>query len=78
MSELNDQTENEAPFWKRFYIYQKERFPILGHGLLIASFTFSAISYSRICRGMDDFVPWTQYLVAVLTTLTLFFFSSSI
>lgn len=72
MSDHSKEYQNQWPFWRRFYVYQAERFPILGHGLLIASFTFSAISYSRICRGMNDFVSWHQYVVAVLTTLTLF------
>lgn len=64
--------ENNASFIKRFYLYQKERFPVLGHGLLVASFSFSAISYSRICRGESGFVPWSNYFVAIFTTITLF------
>ncbi|HET6993304.1 MAG TPA: UbiA family prenyltransferase, partial [Bacteroidia bacterium] len=54
------------------YIYQKERFPLLGHGLLVASFSFSAISYSRICRGVTSFVDWKIYLTGIFTTITLF------
>lgn len=27
-----------APFWRRFYAYTQERFPLLGHGLLIVSY----------------------------------------
>lgn len=65
-------SENEASFLKRFFIYQKERFPILGHGLLVASFSFSAIAYSRICRGAEGFVPWSRYLTGIITTITLF------
>ena len=57
---------------QRFYIYQKERFPILGHGLLVASFSFSAIAYSRICRGVTGFVDWKTYGVGIFTTITLF------
>lgn len=36
--------------FNRFWIYQAERFPILGHGLLIAAFSFSAISFSMLLR----------------------------
>lgn len=65
--------ENNLPFFKRLYIYQKERFPLPGHGLLIAAFSFSAISYSRICRGAEGFVPLKIFLPGVFTTVSLFF-----
>ena len=58
---------------RRFWQYQKERFPLLGHGLLITAFTFSAISYSSICRGIEGFIPWPLFAVAIFTTLGLFF-----
>lgn len=64
--------ENRASFLRRFCTYQKERFPILGHGLLVASFSFSAIAYSRICRGAEGFVSWQAFGVAIFTTITLF------
>jgi len=72
VNEFSDSEENNAPFLKRFYRYQKERFPILGHGLLVASFSFSAISYSRICRGAEGFVSWQAFVVCVFTTISLF------
>lgn len=65
--------QNQLPFLHRFFIYQKERFPFIGHGLLVASFSFSAISYSRICRGAEGFVSWPVYLVGIFTTISLFF-----
>ncbi len=64
--------ENSAPFFRRFYIYQKERFPLLGHGLLVAAFSFSAISYSRICRGAEGFVDIRTFAVGIFTTISLF------
>jgi 4-hydroxybenzoate polyprenyltransferase len=64
--------ENEASFVKRLFIYQKERFPILGHGILVAVFSFSAISYSRISRGAEGFVSTEKYLLGIFTTITLF------
>ncbi|MDR6806676.1 4-hydroxybenzoate polyprenyltransferase [Dyadobacter sp. BE34] len=64
--------ENSAPFFRRFYIYQKERFPLLGHGLLVAAFSFSAISYSRICRGAEGFVDTKTFAVGIFTTISLF------
>ncbi len=56
----------------RFYNYQKERFPLLGHGLLVASFSFSAIAFSRICRGAEGFVPWSTYGLGVFITVSFF------
>lgn len=65
--------QNKASYLKRIYIYQKERFPLIGHGLLVASFSFSAISYSRICRGAEGFIDWKTFLVGIFTTISLFF-----
>lgn len=64
--------ENQLVLYKRLNIYQKERFPILANGLMITAFTFSAISYSRICRGVDGFIGLKDFLIGVLTTFTLF------
>lgn len=64
--------ENSASFLHRFYLYQKERFPFLGHGLLVASFSFSAISYSRICRGAEGFVSPKTFLTGIFITISLF------
>ena len=65
--------ENNFPFWKRFYIYQKERFPFLAHGVMISAFTFSAISYSRICRGAEGFISINDFLIGIFASITLFF-----
>jgi hypothetical protein len=65
--------DNNSNFFQRFYLYQKERFPFLAHGLLIAAFSFSAISYSRLCRGLDSFIPSANYLHCIAITITLFF-----
>ena len=72
-NEFSKEKENNASFAKRLYIYQKERFPILGHGLLVAAFSFSAISYSRICRGADGFVDGKTFAIGIFTTISLFF-----
>jgi len=48
---------NNQSFIRRFLTYQKERFPFLAHGVMISAFTFSAVSYSRICRGEEGFIP---------------------
>lgn len=71
-NEFSKAEENSAPLFKRFFIYQKERFPLLGHGLLVTAFSFSAMSYSRICRGATGFVETKFFLTGIATTVTLF------
>lgn len=71
-NEFSKADENNASFLKRIYIYQKERFPILGHGLLVAAFSFSAIAYSRICRGAEGFVSANIFLMGIFITISLF------
>lgn len=66
-------TQNTLPFIKRFLIYQKERFPFIAHGIMISAFTFSAVSYSRICRGQKGFIHWSDFFIGVFATVTLFF-----
>lgn len=65
--------ENQYSFLRRLFIYQKERFPLLGHGILIFAFTFSAVAYSRMCQGLETFISWGMFLPGVFTTVTLFF-----
>jgi hypothetical protein len=36
---------------KRWWIYQRERFPLVAHGPLILAFSASAVSYSALLRG---------------------------
>jgi 4-hydroxybenzoate polyprenyltransferase len=72
LNEFSNPAENNANILKRFYIYQKERFPLAGHGLLIAAFSFSAIAYSRICRGVTDFVASDIFLPGIFITISLF------
>jgi len=64
--------ETRASLIQRLWIYQKERFPIFKHTILIATFTFSAIAYARLCRGAAGFIPWYDYLAGVFMTFTLF------
>lgn len=73
-NEFSIPEQNKASVWKRFYIYQKERFPLLGHGLLVATFSFSAIAYSRICRGQTGFVNWNTYLIGIFLLPSACFF----
>lgn len=51
----------------RWWIYQKERFPLLAHGPLIAAFSASAVSYSALLRGGDP--AWVSFVVAFAVSL---------
>ena len=58
---------------KRWWIYQRERFPIVAHGALIAAFSSSAVSYSQLARGQVH-VPGARTLVVAFVSSLLFFF----
>ena len=57
----------------RFLIYQKERYPFVVYFFLISSFSFSAIAYSRMCRGLIEFISLDKFLVCIFNTILLFF-----
>jgi len=56
----------------RWWIYQRERFPLFGHGLLIAAFSLSAVSFSWLLRGGDGLPSGAAPLTAFLTAFLLF------
>jgi len=56
----------------RWWVYQRERFPLLGHGLPVAAFSLSAVCFSRLLRGGDGWPNWPAVLVAYLTALLFF------
>jgi 4-hydroxybenzoate polyprenyltransferase len=55
----------------RWWIYQRERFPVIAHGPLIAAFSASAVSYSALLRG-ETTLPLAGTLVAIVTALLFF------
>jgi 4-hydroxybenzoate polyprenyltransferase len=58
--------------WTRWWIYQKERFPLAAHGPLIAAFTFCAVAISVRIRGALVF-PYLSFAVAFVTCTLIFF-----
>lgn len=56
----------------RWWIYQRERFPIVAHGLLIAAFSASAVSFSALLRGASPPPAAASYLTAFATSFLLF------
>jgi 4-hydroxybenzoate polyprenyltransferase len=51
----------------RWWVYQRERFPLAAHAPLIAAFSGSAVSYSALLRGGTAFPGWGALLVAFPT-----------
>lgn len=56
----------------RWWIYQRERFPLLAHGPLVAAFSFSALCFSSLLRGEVELPSLIATIVAFFTAL--FFF----
>jgi 4-hydroxybenzoate polyprenyltransferase len=56
----------------RWWVYQRERFPVLAHGPLIAAFSFSAVSFSSLLRGQIQ-LPSVPTALTAFATAFLFF-----
>jgi 4-hydroxybenzoate polyprenyltransferase len=56
----------------RWWIYQKERFPLLAHSPLVAAFSVSAVCFSALLRGPDARPSLAAGLVAFVTSLASF------
>ncbi len=56
----------------RFWTYQAERFPVFGHGVLIAAFSFSAVSFSALLRGQVRW-PGAGAILVAFASAFLFF-----
>ncbi|RYD33841.1 MAG: hypothetical protein EOP87_10280 [Verrucomicrobiaceae bacterium] len=58
-------------FFRRWHTYQKERFPLLAHGPLIAAFSACAVAFSSMLRGAPS-PGWAPYAVAFTVCLLMF------
>ena len=56
---------------KRWWIYQKERFPVFAHGPLIFAFSACAVSFSSLLRGAPA-PDWQMILTAFGVCLLMF------
>jgi hypothetical protein len=66
-------TEPARPdFWSRWWIYQRERFPLLAHGIIVAAFSSSAVCFSMLLRGAVE-APRPFTLLVAFATALLFF-----
>ena len=54
----------------RWWTYQKERFPIFQHGLLVLAFSSSAVAYSALLCEVSP--NWQAFMVAFVTVLLFF------
>src|SRR5215217_2153566 len=54
----------------RWWTYQRERFPVVAHGLLIAAFSFCAVSYSAVLRGATP--AWPSAVTAFVSCFLFF------
>jgi len=59
-------------FFGKWWIYQRERFPIFSHGLLIAAFSISAVCFSALLRGSHSPPLFSSAVVAFVSSF--FFF----
>jgi len=55
----------------RWYTYQKERFPLLAHGPLIAAFSACAVAFSSMLREAPS-PGWQAYATAFVVCLLMF------
>ena len=56
----------------RWWVYQRERFPVLAHTPLIAAFSLSAVSYSALIRGTHHLPGWKSCVVAFASSFLFF------
>lgn len=56
----------------RWWIYQRERFPLVSHAPVIAAFSFCMVSYSSLVRGYVR-VPDAKELLVAFATAFIFF-----
>jgi len=56
----------------RWIVYQRERFPLAGHGPLVAAFSASAVCFSSLVRGRVALPSAASLLVAFVTSLLFF------
>ena len=59
-------------FLYKWYTYQKVRFPVLLHGLLILAFSFSAVSFAIIISGSTSFISKEVFIPGAFIVFTIF------
>jgi 4-hydroxybenzoate polyprenyltransferase len=57
---------------ERWWVYQRERFPVVGHGLLILAFSLSAVCFSCLLRPESGWPTLAGAVVAFVTSFLFF------
>jgi hypothetical protein len=56
----------------RWWVYQRERFPLAAHGPLVAAFTFTAVAFSGFLRGVFTLPSVAEFSAAFVISLLFF------
>ena len=56
----------------RWWVYQRERFPLFAHGPLVLAFSSSAVCFSHLLRGQNNWPALASVVVAFATCLLFF------
>ncbi len=64
--------KSDLSLFSRLWIYQKERFPLIKHGVLIVAFSSSAVCLSALLRGEREFPEFPAFAVSFAVLMTLF------
>ncbi|PAW77855.1 MAG: hypothetical protein B9S32_09650 [Verrucomicrobia bacterium Tous-C9LFEB] len=59
-------------FFQKWWIYQRERFPIFAHGPLILAFSSSAVCFSTLLQGQTSLPHLTVFAVAFFSSFISF------
>ena len=64
--------QNKLVTTNRWWVYQRDRFPIFAHSPLLLAFSFSAVSYSSLLRGDLAWPAFKSIVTAFITSLLFF------
>src|SRR5258708_246793 len=67
-----EQKRTRRAMTNRWWIYQRERFPVMAHSPLILAFSLSAVSFSSLLRGASSLPGWKPCAVAFATSFLTF------
>lgn len=56
----------------RWWVYQRERFPVFAHAPVILAFSLSAVAFSALLRGASSLPGWKPCLVAFVSSFLSF------
>jgi 4-hydroxybenzoate polyprenyltransferase len=68
---MNVANQTSQNILSRFWVYQAERFPVAGHGVLILAFSFSAIGFSMALREQ---ISWPRPETVLVGFVSAFLF----